>query len=443
MKRDFIKFFVLPAVVLGVAAFLFFTFADPTESAIDCCYHECRVGDPDKCQSGRVMRCTPPGGCDNDAYNDWCEVENCAAAGAACVGGSCVGGTGSSLTCSDGSLFNTCSNTQGAPWYCSGSGQLVENCGACGCAGSWVCGSSGTFCCDNRCNGVCSDAGCTTGQDPDCGCADGDGCCGPGCNIGNDSDCAANCATDGCNGICPPNCTAVTDGDCGCYSGNNCCAPGCDSSNDSDCAAPPPTPPGPTPPADQCLDTTPLNTCSSIMGRPWYCDASGNLVQDCGTCGCSGSRVCVGNVCCDNSCNGVCSNTACTVADDPDCGCQDNSGCCGMGCTVAQDNDCNTVCNADGCNGSCPSGCTVAEDPDCGCAGGNGCCPQACDNSTDGDCLGQFAVSITNPADGSSFPADATVNFQAVANGGLAPYFYSWVSNIDGVIGTGQTLTIN
>ncbi len=35
-------------------------------------------------------------------------------------------------------------------------------------------------------------------------------------------------------------------------------------------------------------------------------------------------------------------------------------------------------CTPDGCNGNCPANCTVAQDPDCGCQGGNSCCGISC-----------------------------------------------------------------
>lgn len=44
------------------------------------------------------------------------------------------------------------------------------------------------------------------------------------------------------------------------------------------------------------------------------------------------------------------------------------------------------VCVPDGCNANCPAGCTVAEDPDCGCQDGNGCCGIGCNFANDNDC---------------------------------------------------------
>jgi len=43
-------------------------------------------------------------------------------------------------------------------------------------------------------------------------------------------------------------------------------------------------------------------------------------------------------------------------------------------------------CTPDGCNGNCPPGCTVAQDPDCGCQNSNGCCGIGCTSANDNDC---------------------------------------------------------
>ncbi|MCX6738193.1 MAG: pilin [Candidatus Parcubacteria bacterium] len=44
------------------------------------------------------------------------------------------------------------------------------------------------------------------------------------------------CVTDGaCNDDCPNNCTINEDPDCGCAGGNSCCGLGCNNANDSDC----------------------------------------------------------------------------------------------------------------------------------------------------------------------------------------------------------------
>lgn len=137
-------------------------------------------------------------------------------------------------------------------------------------------------------------------------------------------------------------------------------------------------------PPSTCSDNTSYNTCSTNTGAPWYCDNSGNLIENCGICSCTGSWICGPNntFCCDNQCNGTCAPTGCTVAYDPDCACQDNNSCCGIGCDNTNDNDCLTTCVPDGCNNNCPTGCTAIQDPDCGTTG---CCGDGTTNSTNNE----------------------------------------------------------
>ncbi|MEA2064893.1 MAG: C25 family cysteine peptidase, partial [Patescibacteria group bacterium] len=137
-----------------------------------------------------------------------------------------------------------------------------------------------------------------------------------------------------------------------------------------------------------CSDGTTANNCSTATGKPWYCDNTSNLVENCAICGCAGSWICgpAGTFCCDDQCNSSCSSIGCTVAYDPDCGCQDGDGCCGIGCDNTDDSDCPLICTPDGCNANCPAGCTVAQDGDCGCQDSNGCCGIGCDSGNDNDC---------------------------------------------------------
>lgn len=126
--------------------------------------------------------------CDNGLDDD-CDGETDCADADCVANAACTGAT----TCSDNTQTNTCSTATGAPWYCDNAKNLIENCTACGCSGSWVCSLAGTFCCDNACNGSCSPAGCTVDKDPDCGCQDSNSCCGFGCDNTNDNDCATSC----------------------------------------------------------------------------------------------------------------------------------------------------------------------------------------------------------------------------------------------------------
>jgi hypothetical protein len=54
-----------------------------------------------------------------------------------------------------------------------------------------------------------------------------------------------------------------------------------------------------------------------------------------------------------------------------------------------------------------------------------------------------LVVSITSPSDGQIFLQGTLVTFAGSASGGVAPYAYSWTSNIDGVIGNTLTFTKN
>lgn len=170
--------FIFSFFILIILISAFFYNLKFSSAAIDCCYHECNLTDPDYCVGNKVYECRS--NCDADRYQDFCEKEDCSPG--TCVNGVCQGGT----ACSP---INQCSSSSGAPWYCDSSGNLVENCGICGCSGSWICGPSNTFCCDNQCNQICSPSGCTVAYDPDCGCQDNDTCCGIGCDSSNDNDC--------------------------------------------------------------------------------------------------------------------------------------------------------------------------------------------------------------------------------------------------------------
>lgn len=141
--------------------------------------------------------------------------------------------------------------------------------------------------------------------------------------------CQGNCVPDGCNKKCPAGCTSTQDPDCGCQDYNSCCGIGCDGLSDNDC-----------PP----LACTPYNQCSVSKGAPWYCNGVGRLVENSGECGCRNDWVPSpdGTYCCDNQCNGVCSKSGCTAAKDPDCG---SAGCCGNHICDAGEN--HASCSAD------------------------------------------------------------------------------------------------
>src|SRR3989339_253670 len=211
--------FLISIPVLTTIMLLGYFCTPKTEAATDCCYHECNMTEPNKCEGNNVMACTLGPGCDGDNYNDWCLLQDCSLTGQMCAGGVC-GGVSPSPTCADNTPYNQCSVNTGKPWYCNNSGNLIENCGLCGCAGTWVCGPAFRFCCDGACNNTCSNINCSIAKDPDCGVG---GCCGDGtCNAAETN---ATCAVD-----CPV-CINGTTQNCGsnvgeCQQGTKTCVSG-------------------------------------------------------------------------------------------------------------------------------------------------------------------------------------------------------------------------
>ncbi len=133
--------------------------------------------------------------------------------------------------------------------------------------GEWCDGSDNSYTCVNRgyeggdiaCTGSCTldESGCHN-----CG----DGVCDN--------------ATETCSG-----CVADCDGEQADCSEGQICELG-------ECVAQAPT---------VCNDTTSVNTCSSVTGAPWYCNASGVLEQNCTACACASDQECVGGTTCTDS----------------------------------------------------------------------------------------------------------------------------------------------
>jgi hypothetical protein len=168
------------------------------------------------------------------------------------------------------------------------------------------------------------------------------------------------CSPDGCNSNCPAGCTVAQDGDCGCQDGDGCCGIGCDSSNDNDC------PPGCL--SDGSVCTTGNQCCNGI------CEA-GICVSTCGPCGaaCSegGYLFNDGTHTCDGSVNDACNplngvwNTCSQTGDNSDADCTAN---CQAGlsyCTSGGANPpfywgrCIDLQNDDCSCGSCGNDCTA------------------------------------------------------------------------------------
>ena len=178
-----------------------------------------------------------------------------------------------------------------------------------------------------------------------------------------------------------------------------------------------------------CSDSTPLNQCSANSGAPWYCDSSGNLVENYAQCGCGtpdtdtdsdGTPDCIDN--CPNDSGktdpGAC---GCGVADTDSDGdgtpdCNDECpldpgktlpGICGCGIADTDsdgdgipdcNDDCDNLIDSDGdgtndCDDLCPYDPNKTQPGTCGCSvadtdrDGDGIpdCNDDCDNLIDSD----------------------------------------------------------
>ncbi|KKS34107.1 MAG: hypothetical protein UU95_C0017G0022 [Parcubacteria group bacterium GW2011_GWC2_42_12] len=398
-------------IFFGIIIFIFPT---ASQSSIDCCYHECRLTEPARCDGAWVQECKTGTICDIDPYNDWCNKVNCAASGKVCQNGVCVGssctvscptgpgclnslvngqitsgeccGSGDCYqcrtgyvwdsadrickasavpACGDGTPYNSCSTNQGAPYYCNSSGSLVENSGSCGCRNNWVPGSAGTYCCDNQCNSSCStNSGCTAIPDPDCACQSGNGCCGRGCTNANDSDCA----------VIPDTTNPRVDSFTAALAAGTVTA------------------------TYTITDETQLKEAQLWRAAYDAVNCSTGQELNCGW----------GNIpsgVAQKPASGL--SSAGTLTDTP-----------GVGAwwygihAVDQANNwapeatprkivISALCTPNGCNGVCPAGCTAAQDPDCGLAGccGNGVCNTGESNATcSGDCAVLTCTSFTYSA---------------------------------------------
>jgi MYXO-CTERM domain-containing protein len=292
---------------------------------------------------------------------------------------------------------------------------------ACGYCGDGIVGPGEK--CDGNCPSSCpigdpcvarvltGDPGACTSEcvdTPITACDSGDGCCPAGCTSGDDYDCGASDCGNGvveagetCDGDCPTSCPATDPcvertltgeaSSCNvqcvdapvyaCTSGDLCCPTGCTNASDSDCSAT--CGDGHVDPGETCDGDCPTS-CPS--GDP--CD-SVKLVGSASTC------------------TAHCQTTAITA-------CVAGDGCCPTGCTFAKDSDCAAPVCGNGvveqgeiCDGNCPTSCPtpakcftvqLVGDPSLcnvkcqqtaikACVYGDGCCPAGCTSTTDSDCV--------------------------------------------------------
>jgi len=210
------------------------------------------------------------------------------------------------------------------------------------------------ICTPDGCNANCP-AGCTVSEDPDCGCQDGNGCCGIGCDATNDNDCIISCSSNAdCNDF--EYCTIDT-----------CMNPGTPGSFCSYTNRPDSTDCGDCKICSSgiCVDKSKLS-CADCKGGPycnpvtdtWYCTNKG-LCDLCSGGYCDGLGNCLSNPC--GTCK-YCSAGSCTNRNN---GYND----CGSGCQRCVDGSCqdynaaclgtisSCYCNNDICESCLSSGC--------------------------------------------------------------------------------------
>ena len=93
------------------------------------------------------------------------------------------------------------------------------------------------------------------------------------------------------------------------------------------------------------------------------------------------------------------------------------------------------ICSPDGCSGICPVDCTIAEDPDCGCQDDNGCCGIGCNYTNDNDCLplNELRVHFIDVGQGDSILVDLGSNEVLIDGGGKSPGVTDYIGKyIDG-----------
>ena len=261
-------------------------------------------------------------------------------------------------TCADGTKYGECSSLK--PKYCY-SGSLLHRCNYCGCPSGNTCGS------DGKCALTAQTITCSSDLD-----------CGTSGFVGSYS-CSNNYVTRTYQNISCQN-PGTTSSSCvtSSYFVNlNYCDPALNKicvEGSSDCQT------NVTNVTITCSDGTQNNQCSTT--KPKYC-SNGNLVENCGLCGCQTGKTCSATGACVNQTTaGTCSWTA--------------DGVCPSNCAAGSDADCCTnagkyvlTANLTGvCQQACYSSTyTTGTTPCLGCsASSDGACPNWCAAGSDADC---------------------------------------------------------
>ncbi|MBU4601452.1 hypothetical protein L6307_02345 [Candidatus Parcubacteria bacterium] len=413
-KNYFMAIFILLLILICFAGYYKTAYL-----SAEVCYHECRLGDPPRCDGSWLQKC---GNCDSDSYYDWCDDTDCSAGGQFCLNGACQSGSGCTMACltAPGCRFGL-ANGYVAQGECCGMG----SCYACDSGYSWSAANSScvSICIDNDSDGYGNPAS-TACVNSSLDCDDANGNIHPGATEICDS------KDNDCDGTTDESCTCAEGAtqSCGsdtgeCQSGTQTCASGswgscigeiastaeiCDG-KDNDCDGT----------ADEDL-SAPLNddqdgvcggsykTCSAAAG--WVNDYSAVLNNEW-----PAEITCDGL---DNNCDG---------AKDENCD-QDNDNYCDCGQAFTYGSDLTAVCSGtnttngswwystcdcndglvsinpsiaeicDGidnnCDGTIDEGCVCAEGSTQVCGSDTGECSsgtQTCSSSSWGACIGEIA----------------------------------------------------
>ena len=220
------------------------------------CQNECSQAGLKRCYNIGNYGYQTCGDFDSDGCLEWSSVTICPSDTITCQDGICIQQGQKEQKCSDGTLFNQCSTNK--PSYCE-NGNLINKCSTCGCPSGKQCQLNGscTVSTQTTCQNECSEVGlkkCSNNSYQTCGNYDVDSCL--------EWSAITNC---------PPN-TICQDGIC-------------------------------SQQEQKCSDGTFYNQCST--NKPKYCD-SGNLIDNCDTCGCPVNQLCQNNgSCCRNECSQV------------------------------------------------------------------------------------------------------------------------------------------